>query len=327
MNLGIVGTGMIAQLVAPHLAEWGCTPHAVAGTPETLDETRRLAEKIGAECVFANYDKLLACESVDVVYLAVPNSLHYSFARQALAAGRHVIVEKPFCSNARETEELCNLARAHNLMLFEAISTIHLPNFARIRELLPRLGDIKVVSVNYSQYSRRYDKFRAGEVLPAFDPAKSGGAIMDLGLYNMHYLVGLFGAPQGVSYLANVERGIDTSGVATLNYGSFKAVSIAAKDCAAPARYVIQGTSGYLVQETPANRCGAVALHLNDGTEEMFDESPELQWESEFRAFARMIEVGDTEGCYRLLDHSLTVSRVLTEARLSAGVVFPADQV
>ena len=58
---------------------------------------------------------------------------------------------------------------------------------------------------------------------------------MDLGVYNVSYIVGLFGEPNQVHYTANVERGIDTSGILTMDYTGFKAVSMAAKDCAAPA--------------------------------------------------------------------------------------------
>ena len=119
-----------------------------------------------------------------------------------------------------------------------------------------------------------------------------------------------------------------TSGVTTLDYGTFKAVAVAAKDCAGPSASVIEGTDGYILQATPPNACGSVELHLNDGTFETYDENPELQWESEFRAFAADADGGD-EGlahCYRMLEQSLLVSRVQTEARLGAGVRFPADE-
>lgn len=326
MNLGIVGTGMISQVVIPHLAEWGCTPAAVAATPSTLDQARSLCEQNGIPRALASFDDLLADEDIDTVYLAIPNHLHFSFAMRALSAGKHVIVEKPLCSTDREAEELALCARERGLMAFEAITTLHLPNFAALRELLPRIGEVKMAYTNYSQYSSRYDKFRAGEVLPAFDPVKSGGALMDLGLYNLHYLLGLFGEPERVDYRANVERGIDTSGVAVLDYGDFKAVSIAAKDCAAPATCVVQGTRGYLLQTTPANVCGEILLHLNDGSEERFTANPELRWESEFRAFAQMIDMGDRVGCYELLGHSVAVMRAITRARQEAGIVFPADE-
>ena len=325
MKLGIVGTGMIARLVAPHLEEWGCPIAAVCGTPDTEDQVRELTSRVGGSA-YVDFNAMLESADIDTVYIAVPNVLHHSFSLRALEAGKHVIVEKPIASNVREAEELSAAAHERGLLLYEAISTLYLPNYAKVRELLPSVGDVKVACCNYSQYSSRYDAFRAGTVLPAFDPAKSGGALMDLGLYNLQYLIGLFGEPNEVHYEANVERGIDTSGVTTLDYGSFKAVSVAAKDCAAPTMNVIQGTKGYILQTTPANRCGAVTLHLNDGTEQYFDESPELQWESEFRTFAKGIAEHDRAGCYRMLDHSVAVSRCMTEARQDAGVVFAADR-
>lgn len=326
MKLGMVGTGMIAQTMGPHLSAWGCPLTALCSTPRSLDRARELAQAWGIAEVFSDYAAMLEQADIDTVYIAVPNHLHASFTLQALAAGKHVIVEKPFASTDAEVAQVIEEARTRDLLVYEAVSTLYLPNYLKIAEWLPRIGTVKVVTCNYSQYSSRYDAFCAGEVLPAFDPAKSGGALMDLGVYNLNYIMGFFGVPERVGYAANVERGIDTSGIATLDYGAFKAVAICAKDCGAPTTNVIQGTNGYIMQTTPANRCGAVTLHLNDGTEEVFDESPELQWESEFRAFAAGIEAGDRAGCAEKLEHSLAVARVLTEARRQAGVVFPADK-
>lgn len=325
MKLAIIGTGMIVNMVEAHLEEWGCDVTAVCGTPHSIDRAREIAAAHNA-AAYDDYDELLFEADIDAVYIAVPNFLHHGFAKKALAAGRHVIVEKPMTSTYDEAAELAALAREKGLLLYEAISTVYLPNYAKIRELLPRIGQVKLVTCNYSQYSSRYDAFRAGQVLPAFDPAKSGGALMDLGLYNLHYLLGLFGEPEAITYSPNIERGIDTSGVAVLDYGGFHAVSVAAKDCAAPACYTIQGTEGYIMQATPANNCGPVTLHLNDGTEETFSLNPGLQWESEFRAFAAGIATNDLEGCYKALDHSLAVSRTMTSARLAAGIRFAADE-
>ncbi|MDE7262575.1 MAG: gfo/Idh/MocA family oxidoreductase, partial [Oscillospiraceae bacterium] len=128
------------------------------------------------------------------------------------------------------------------------------------------------------------------------------------------------------SYPATVARGIDPSGAVILRSPGFQAVSIAAKDCAAPCRYIIQGTEGYLMQETPANLCGEVALRLNGGGEDRFHTPTEHRMEMEFLAFARQMEAGDLEACYSALRQSLRVSRMLTRARKSAGIVFSADQ-
>lgn len=326
MKLGIVGTGIIVKEVLPLLVEWGWHIGAICGTPETHETTQSLAQTYGVPAVYDEYTRMLECPGVDTVYVAVPNHLHYDFCKKALNAGKNVIVEKPMTSNDREAEKLADLARAKELFLFEAISTVYLPNYRRIKELLPRIGTVKIVTCNCSQYSRRYDAFRAGEVLPVFDPMKSGGALMDLNLYNLHWLIGLFGKPEAVDYHANIERGIDTSGMLTIRYPGFWAVSIAAKDCAAPRTFVIQGTEGYIQQNSPANACREILLHLNDGTEEIYNSNPESRLEPEFRAFAEQIESGDRSRCYAALEHSILVSTIQTQARLGAGIRFPADE-
>lgn len=326
MKLGVVGTGMIVGMVGPHLPEWGCDVTAVVGTPRSADKAAELARTLGG-VPYTDYAQALAQADIDAVYIAVPNFLHYDFAKQALDAGKSVIVEKPMSSNYREAAELAHLARERGLFLYEATTTLHLPSYQKVRELLPRVGDVKLVSTNYSQYSSRYNAFRQGKVLPAFDPAKSGGALMDLGLYCLSWICGIFGEPRSVHYHANVQRGIDTSGVTVLDYDGFKAIAVAAKDCAAPARQLIEGTKGYILQESAPNDVGQVTLHLNDGTQETHDIDPKLRWESEFCDFASQMAQGQKGlvRCYELLETSLLVSRVQTKARQSAGVVFPAD--
>ena len=272
MKVGIVGTGMIVRMVAPNMRSWGIDVVAVAGTPASMNEVNELADEYGAAGRYDDYKKLVADPEVDTVYVAVPNFLHYAVSEAALKAGKDVVCEKPLASNFREAERLAAVAREEGRFLWEAVVTTRQPNFKLVRdELLPRIGTVKVVTVNYSQYSSRYDAFRAGEVLPAFDPTKAGGAIMDLGLYTLTYTIGLFGAPVRATYLPNIERGIDTSGIALLEYDGFRAVNVCAKDCGAPSVMQIQGTDGYIVSNSQPNVCGGVTLHLNDGTEVGFD--------------------------------------------------------
>lgn len=325
MKLGIVGTGQIAKEIMPFLRSWGWTVEALCGTPRSAETVRELCAAHDIPLAYTDYPAMLREAAVDAVYIATPNSLHYEFTKQALEAGRNVILEKPMTSHHRETEELSELAREKNLYLFEAVTTLYMPCYEKIKEWLPRIGTVKLVSCNFSQYSSRYDAFRAGNTPPVFDPAKSGGALMDLNLYNLHYLVGLFGRPQDASYHPNLERGIDTSGVLLLDYGSFRAVSIAAKDSSAPPSYIIQGTEGYIRQDMPANTCSEAILHLNDGTEEHFRSSFSSRLEPEFRAFAKEIASESRDDCYSRLEHSLLVSRILTSARLGAGIRFPTD--
>lgn len=326
MKLGILGTGMIVQEFLPWLAQHGpFTVQVLCSTPRSAEKAAALCAEYGIPQYTTNYLEML--QAVDVVYIAVPNMQHTRFARVALEAGKHVIVEKPMAPTVAQTEELVELARHKKVFLFEAVTTQYLENYAKIRELLPWVGTVKLVQCNFSQYSSRYDAFCEGRVAPSFDPACAGGALMDLGVYNVSYIVGLFGEPNQVHYIANIERGIDTSGILTMEYSGFKAVSMAAKDCGAPARYVIQGNKGYILQKSTANFCGGVTFHPNQGKEEHFNlNGGRPRQAAEFEAFARAIESGDQELCARMQDTSIAVSRVLTVGRRSAGVKFPGER-
>lgn len=326
MKIGVVGTGMIAKEVLSLLRKCGWEIEALCSTERSRELGAQLCEKYEIHQQFTDFDVFLANCKADAIYIALPNNLHYAFAKKALEAGHNVILEKPMTSRASEAEELAAIAKEKNLFLYEAISTIYLPNHHKIREWLGRIGEVKVVSCNFSQYSSRYDNFKAGIIAPVFDINKNGGTLGDLNIYNLHYIMALFGAPESAEYHCNLERGVDTSGILTLHYPTFQAVAIAAKNCSAPCNYVIQGTKGYISQQTPANRCGAVTLHLNDGTVETFDDSPESRLEAEFCYFANAMEENRLEECYKTLDYSLSVMKVLTKARLEAGIIFPSDK-
>ena len=78
--------------------------------------------------------------------------------------------------NLEEFEELIKLAQEKELLLIEAIINQYLENFKVIKDSLSEIGDIKIVIINYSQYSSRYDAFKQGEIAPAFNPEMGGGA-------------------------------------------------------------------------------------------------------------------------------------------------------
>lgn len=327
MRLGIVGAGaMVAEFLehaAPRVP--GLEVVGLLARTRSVEPARALAARTGVPLVTDSLDELCA-EGIDTVYVAVPNAAHVEHARAALERGLHVIVEKPMTSTVEEAQELAQLARSRGLFLFEAVTTLHLAAFAQVRAWLPRIGDVKLVQSQYSQYSRRYDAFRAGEVLPAFDPAQSGGALMDLGLYNLHFVLGLFGEPESSVYTANVERGIDTSGVLVLRYPGFVATCTAAKDSAGPQGGLIQGTGGRITTSLSPNLVGAVRLELADGTVETVDDGlAGDRLVTEFGAFVRAVAQDDRASAAAWLESSLAVSRVQTAARRAAGVRFPAD--
>lgn len=327
MKLGILGTGKIVQeflSISSKLNKIEIT--AVCNVRASKDTIVQFAKENDIKEGYHNFEELLASD-VDTIYIALPNHLHFSFAKKALEARKHVIVEKPFTTNYKEAIILSDLARSKQLFLFEAITNQYLPNYKKIKEWIPSLGNVKIIQCNYSQYSSRYDSFKEGNVLPAFDPKFSGGALMDLNIYNIHYVVGLFGKPNQVEYYPNIVNGIDTSGILIMSYDGFQCVCIGGKDCKAPIAINIQGDKGCIHQNTPANTCKSFEVLMNDGTVFTVNENrnDHHRMISEFIAFEEMITNNDFTSCYQMLDHSLLVCEIQTKAREKSNIIFPAD--
>ena len=326
MKLGILGTGMIVKDLLTTIDKFDLESVYVLGVKETEEEVKELCGKYHLDGYYLDYDELLSKE-IDTVYVALPNFLHYTFAKKALEHGKHVIIEKPVTANATELKELIQIAKEKDLIILEAMNIHYLPAYLRLKEYLPEVGDLKIVSFNYSQYSSRYNAFKEGTILPAFDYHKAGGALMDLNVYNIHGIVGLFGRPQSIQYQANIEKGIDTSGILTLDYGSFQAVSIGAKDCKAPVTLTLQGDKGVICMHKPINQIRAFEYINNDNevtTIDLDEGNHRLYYE--FTEFIRIIDKNDKEKAAEMLEISLTVSEIMENARKQQGIVFDNDK-
>lgn len=326
MKLAILGTGMIVKEVLPSIRRLPLKAVSLLGRKTNRQAAETLCEAYQLDGCFFDYDQLLATD-VDTIYIALPNALHYPFAKKAVEQGKNVILEKPATANAAELEALAASAELRQVSVIEAMNLHYLPAYQKLKAHLPEIGRTRIVILNYSQYSSRYDAFRRGEVLPAFDPEKVGGALMDLNAYNLHALVGLYGAPESVQYTANVERGIDTSGVLTLRYPDFVAACIAAKDCKAPVQCTFQGEQGAIQTDRPMNQLMGYRLITNSGDETLYTaKNPEPRHFYEFREFLRMIEENDREKVSQMLQISRTVSQIMEQARKQAGIVFANDR-
>ena len=316
MRVGITGAGMTVPwfLEAAELI-----PEMEIGALFARKEEKRkeLCEKYHIPTAYDSYEKLLADESLDVLYLPLPNSLHYSFAKQALEAGKHLIMEKPFTVTYAEAKELAELAESKGLLLFEAVTNQYNPNYEKVRELLPGLGDIKIVQIDFAQYSSRYDAFKQGIIAPVFDVNKAGGALLDLNVYNIHFVVGLFGEPSDAHYYPNMERGVDTSGILILEYPGFQCACTAAKDCAAPLSVNIQGDKGCIFSHSNTSRFEEFSYQENkkESVHYALVDTQRSVFYDELRAFTDYWVRDDRAEFQKRLEQSLIVMKVLDRAR------------
>jgi scyllo-inositol 2-dehydrogenase (NADP+) len=325
MKIGTIGTGFIVDLFLSALNEIdGAECVAIYSRKE--ETAKPLAEKYQVGTIYTDLERLYMDPTIDFIYVASPNSLHYEHTYRALENGKHVICEKPFTSTLRETENLMELARKNGLMLFEGITTIHLPNYQLIKQHVGKLGELKLVQCNYSQYSSKYEALLRGETPNVFNPEFSGGALADINIYNLHFVLNLFGAPQTVSYTANKHpNGIDTSGVLLMKYPNFIAECVGAKDTRSMNFVLIQGENGYLHVENGANGCQNVILHLNNKEIRLNSQTTINTLYYELLVFKDIFDNKDYDRCNLLLNHSHSVMEVYEKARKTADIVFPAD--
>jgi predicted dehydrogenase len=326
MRIATVGTNFIVSWFIQALR---LTPGAeLAAVYSRREETAAaFAKKHGVSKIYTEKDALFADSSIDLIYVASPNSLHYAWTREALLAGRGVICEKPFVPCAAQLRELTALAMERGLFLFEALTTPHLPNYRLMRDCLPRLGPLRFVQMNFSQYSSRYAAFLRGEEPNVFSTRFAGGALMDLNYYNLCLALRLFGEPRALRYFPLLARGIDTSGALILQYPGFTCALSACKDSASPNFVLIQGENGWLRADAPASMLAGGFTLCADGVETRYNEQDqENVLVYELADFARDFASGDAARCKAPLADSLLAATLLERARREAGILFSDDE-
>ena len=321
MNLCAIGTGAITKSMLQEFARSEVL-HVTAIYSRKEETGKAMAEEFGIPRIFTDMDEMLADPTIDMVYVASPNSIHYRQAKAALLAGKHVICEKPFAPTVAEADDLIRIAKEKGLFLFEAITTAHHPHYGYVKENLPKLGKLKLVSATFCQFSSRYPALLAGKASPVLDHAFAGGALMDINLYNIHFVVGLFGAPKSVRYFPNRhETGVDTSGIVVLEYEDFQCQCTGAKDSAARNGVQIIGEDGYMEVTPIASNCQNVELVIR-GQEPVHCHLPENAWYYEVQDIGRIVAAGDYEFCYKALETTHNVVDVLEKARKYADFGF-----
>jgi len=329
MKLGILGSGKIVKEVLPVLDQIeNIDVSAIAARNE--EKLQKLARDFSIENYYTSIESLLENPEIDTIYIALPNNLHFEAMNKAIDYKKNIICEKPFTSNAYETEKIIKKAKANDLMIVEAMSHRFIPNSIEAKKRIGELGDIKIVSLNYSQYSSRYDKFKEGIIEPVFSLENSGGALIDLNLYNVAFAVDVFGLPKDVRYFANIEKDIDTSGIVILDYGDFKVSSVGSKDSAAPIINTIQGTDGTIEISDALNSFREFNIRKTKEDDKKYfnynlGDKSRLYYE--FVEIEKILRNNDKKKVYGLLNLTQNYMEVLTKARFDANIFYPADKI
>jgi predicted dehydrogenase len=181
LRIGILGAATIAPMALVRPAKQVPEAEVVAIAARDPERAARFAKRHGIPRVHASYDALLADPELDAVYNPLPNGLHCEWSLRALAAGKHVLCEKPLASNADEAQRMAEAADRVNRVLIEAFHWRHHPLAARMREIL-RAGEIG--EVRHVEASTCIPLLVPGNIRFRYDLA--GGALMDIGAYALN---------------------------------------------------------------------------------------------------------------------------------------------
>jgi D-xylose 1-dehydrogenase (NADP+, D-xylono-1,5-lactone-forming) len=184
---GILGTADINRKLLKG-ASLTDAVEVVAICSRTEQRAREAAEKFAIPRWHSTYEALLADPDVEAVYISVPNSLHHEWTMRALAAGKHVLCEKPYTRHPDEVTDAFDLADSRDLILSEAFMWRHHPQAARLKELLPTVGRLETIRASFNFVLDRDADIR-------LRPDLEGGSLMDVGCYCV----------SGARYAANEE--------------------------------------------------------------------------------------------------------------------------
>lgn len=321
VRVGVLGCADIARRrTLPALVACpGTEPVAVAS--RTPAKAGALAAEFGCRPV-VGYERLLADDGIDAVYIAVPAGLHAEWCAKALAAGKHVLVEKPFAVDTAEATALVDLAGARGLVLMENRMFSRHPQHALVRSLIDagEIGEPKVLTAAMAIPPRDPNDIRYRSDL-------AGGALLDVGYYPIGAAILLFGPDWDVvgAVIDHDDRlGVDTGGDILLrSAGGVSAHLTFGFDHYYRAAYQVWGSAGTITADRaftpPPTLSPTVRIERPDGSTEI-SVSPFDQFRAVVADFAAAVHGGGewAEHLAASLRGVALTDAVLTWTRLAA---------
>ena len=323
VRLGIIGTNFISDSLVEAAKQTGLSVCAVYS--RKAETGNAFAEKHGIEKVFCDLEEFLSSDCINAVYVASPNFCHFPQTMQALSHGKHVLCEKPAASNKRDFEKMRALASEKGLVLLEAMRPAHDVATEKVKELMQKCGKLRYAHFEYSQYSSRYDKFKEGVVLNAFNPDYSNAALMDIGVYPINVCVSLFGRPDKViSHSVKLSNGFEGQGNVILSYGDMTAEIVYSKITHAVLPSIIRGEDAEVQFGNALSKIDKISFFERGKDEKKIDFCPaENNMIFELSAFCSFIH--QKAGIEKYLDDTSITLEIMDEIRKQNDICFPDD--
>lgn len=253
MRLGIIGTGRIANRFIDEISYWhdngsetkikdidvSCVynPH--------IDSAKRFA---GAKKIPEYTDNpLVFADKCDAVYIASPHSTHEEYVKRMLMAGKHVLCEKPLSFSRSKAIELYGIAKGRNLILMEAVKTLHCPGFLDLAGIVRdgRIGKIRDVEACFTKLTQSNTR--------EYEDSVYGGSFTELGTYAMLPALCFLGTEYKDVTFSSVkaENGVDVYTRASFDYGDRFATAKTGLAVKSEGELIISGEKGYIVVPAP----------------------------------------------------------------------------
>ena len=307
VNWGFLGAGWIAnRATAPAVR---AANNAQLFGVASRDRAR--SAKFEPQNVYDSYQQLLDDPQIEVVYISLANHQHLEWVTRSLEAGKHVLCEKPLGLNAIEVQKMIDCAQRCNRLLVEAVWTRWHPRFKRIAEVVAsgEIGELSNIESQFTFKSEMTENYR-------LDPALGGGALLDIGCYQINAWVALTNGAKDLK-INTVERKLGPTKIdlttdvkATIN-NQIEAHFISSFDFDAPQKLKIDGRSGSIATESGESFSTwrePSSLRVNDRIEQFYSVD----------AFVEMIQqvseqVANNSGWVMPLTDSLRVAQILDQ--------------
>ena len=321
----IVGTGYIANSFAQGMQ---VVEDAVlaAVVSRNMDSAKAFAERYGGETAYTDYNAMLREVRPDVVYIAVPNDLHYGYIMRAFDCGINVLSEKPMVDTVKQLEEVYARASEKGLFIMEGMWTRCFPVVRKVREWIRegRIGEALSVNVSFNikpDYSD-WQVWKAGI-------AHSGGALRDVGIYSLGVANMVFpGKPEKIASVMHSNGEVDDSCGLLLDYGSGKSAFAAGafnQNSDHTAR--ITGSEGSIAFGPEFWHPSEAVLQRGDGTVERFDMPyAATGFQYEIMAVQQALREGKKECADFTHAESRLIAGIIEETRKSWGICYRADE-
>lgn len=325
MKVAILGAGNIARSMATALAGIQDEVSLYAVASRSYDKAKAFADKWGVEKAYGSYEELAKDENVDLIYVATPHSEHFANTKLCLENGRNCLVEKAFCGNRVQSEQLIKLANEKGLLLAEAMWTRYQPSRKDINKIIAD-GKIGMVSHVESDFS-----VPIPGVERMVNPALAGGALLDLGVYSLTVPAMFVGTDveKVREEVIKAESGVDKTTTVYLTYKNGVTARAKCSFVDPESNYAkIVGDKGYMVFG-PINVPVKIEIFDNNDTliETVIPEIRVNGYEYQVLECKKAILAGKTEPESMPHSETLRIMGWMDSIRAHAGVVYPFETI